>query len=65
MKSHVTLLLSIILPLAHSLSTALGADVIPTVVQSLNGPDWRLATDSKSAPINLDLGTVGPYVRVV
>lgn len=46
MKTHATLLLAILLPLAHSLSTASGADVIPTVVQSLDGPNWRLATDS-------------------
>ena len=48
MKTNLTLLLTVVLPLVRSLGTALGADVIPTVVQSLDGPNWRLATDSKN-----------------
>ncbi|MCX6928515.1 MAG: hypothetical protein NT154_35700, partial [Verrucomicrobia bacterium] len=48
MKTNLTLLLTVVLPLVRSLGTALGADVITTVVQSLDGPNWRLATDSKN-----------------
>ena len=48
MKTHSTILLTLLLPLASSLGAGPGPSPVPTVVQSLDGPGWLLATDSKN-----------------
>ena len=49
MKPRHPLLLSMLLLTAHTLSAAAPLAASTTIVQSLDGPDWRLATDPKNA----------------